>query len=59
MASPQPRLVIVSVWRPLWDTKIHFYGLPNNYQFKVDELQQILAACPTLRTELSAHGSVR
>lgn len=37
---------MLSVWRPLWNKKIHSYGGPNDYQFTVDELQQILAAWP-------------
>lgn len=34
---------MLSVWRPLWDKKLSSHG---NYQFTVEELQQILSAWP-------------
>ena len=37
---------MLSAWRPLWDKKLHSYGGPNDYQFTVEELQQIVAAWP-------------
>lgn len=37
---------MLSVWQPMWDQKINSYGGPNDYQFTVAELQQIVAAWP-------------
>lgn len=37
---------MLSVFKPLWDTKVKKMGGPNNYRFSADELRQIIAAWP-------------